>query len=266
VSPPESIAALYDGVAGEYDRLVAEDGWMRRTLWRRYRQLFAPGGRLLDVACGTGLDTLHLARHGFQLHGIDASPGMVEELRRKAEGEGLTEAIEVQVADLARLGGRWPEGTFDGMLSAFAGLNTVPDLGAFATEAARLLRPGGRALFHFLTPSGIWDRLPAYLRLRFAEGRRLARRRERWVEVEGHGARHTLWPPREAYAHCFEPHFQALRLYTVGFLWPRKAGRVLPAAVADPLGCLEVQLGSRWPCLQWGRFAVLELERRSVTD
>ena len=255
------IAALYDAVAGEYDRLVAEDGWMRRGLWRRYDALFQPGERVLDVACGTGLDTLYLARRGLAMHGVDASPGMVETLRAKADSMGLGGAIEVRVGDAAGVGEGWPEGSFDGILSAFAGLNTVPDLAAFGTAAARLLRPGGRALFHLLTPSGVWERLRCHARLRFAEGAALARRRERWVEVEGHRVRHTLWPVRQAYAQAFALHFAALRLYTVGFLWPRTAGRYLPAVVADPLGRLERVLGTYPPCIHWGRFGVLELER-----
>jgi ubiquinone/menaquinone biosynthesis C-methylase UbiE len=258
----EPIAALYDAVAADYDRLVAEDGWMRRTLWRRYETLFQPGDRVLDVACGTGLDTLYLARRGMRMHGVDASPGMVERLRAKAAALELGEQVEIRVGDAGALRESWPPSHFDGLLSAFAGLNTVPDLTAFAADAAHLLRPGGRALLHFLTPSGLWERWPAYLRGRLAEGRRLAARRERWVTVEGHRVRHTLWPVRQAYDECFAAHFVARRLYTLGFLWPQHLGRWLPRVVADPLGRLEVALGAYPPFLGWGRFAVLELERR----
>ena len=42
----------------------------------------APGGRVLDVACGTGVLTKALAEAGAQVIGIDASEGYLEGARR----------------------------------------------------------------------------------------------------------------------------------------------------------------------------------------
>jgi SAM-dependent methyltransferase len=138
VERPQRVATAYDAIAADYDRLVREDAWMRRRLWAHYLGVFERGARLLDVGCGTGLDTLALAARGRRMTAVDVSPGMVEELRRKAAALGLLDRIEVHVGDAAALGG-WPAASFDGILSSFAGLNTV-DLGAFAAAAARLLR------------------------------------------------------------------------------------------------------------------------------
>ena len=51
-----------------------------------------------DIGCGTGKFSLALARLGFQVTGIDASPGMLEIARKKAAAEKL--AIKFAQADM----------------------------------------------------------------------------------------------------------------------------------------------------------------------
>jgi SAM-dependent methyltransferase len=253
------VAGAYDALAADYDGLVAEDFWMRQVLWARYLALFRPGERVLDAACGTGLDTLYLARQGFRMAGIDASPGMIARLRDKAEREGL--AIDARVGDAADLGA-WPGGSFDGIVSAFAGLNTT-DLPGFAAEAARVLRPGGHAVLHLLAPAGLWSRLRPLARLRWREAREVARRRERAVTLSGETIRHTLLPSAEA-SRAFAADFRLRRAYALGFLWPQSANAWLPGAARRALGRLEPVLGGLPGLRGAGRFFVLELTRRGV--
>lgn len=244
-----NVATAYDAVAAGYDDQVAEDAWMRRLLWRRYLALFRPGDRVIDVGCGTGLDTLFLAGRGLRMTGLDISPGMLAELAAKAERAGLSGRIERRLGDVAALAG-WPPASFDGLLSAFAGLNSA-NLEVFAAEARRLLRPGGRALLHLLAPAGIWTR-------HFAD---LQKRRERRVTIAGQEVRLQLLPARELYDRHFAAGFRLRRAYGLGFLWPQAWGRRLPAGLARRLGALEEVLGRFEPFRGWGRFCVLELER-----
>jgi len=53
------------------------------------------GGPVLDVGCGTGRVTLHLARRGADVTGLDVEPPLVDELRRRAEAERLYLGAEV---------------------------------------------------------------------------------------------------------------------------------------------------------------------------
>jgi SAM-dependent methyltransferase len=57
-------------------------------------------GPALELGIGTGRVALELARHGVEVHGIDASQAMVDELRRKPGGD----AIPVTVGDFADVG------------------------------------------------------------------------------------------------------------------------------------------------------------------
>jgi 2-polyprenyl-3-methyl-5-hydroxy-6-metoxy-1,4-benzoquinol methylase len=47
-----------------------EAGWMARFL-----ALVQPGGRVLDLGCGSGFPiAAHLIEQGFQLEGVDVAP------------------------------------------------------------------------------------------------------------------------------------------------------------------------------------------------
>lgn len=60
--------------------------------------LLPRGGRVLDVACGTGRHALWLAAHGFDVHAIDRSAEAIASLRQSAESRGLH--ITTAVIDL----------------------------------------------------------------------------------------------------------------------------------------------------------------------
>ena len=55
-----------------------------------------PPGRALDLACGTGRNTIWLAQHGWNVTAIDGSPKAIEILRERAAGLH----IATQIADL----------------------------------------------------------------------------------------------------------------------------------------------------------------------
>ena len=77
----DSVAADYDGARGNND--LIQD--MRAEMWRWLARTFAPGERLIDLGCGTGLDAVHLAEMGYEVTATDWSPQMVQ---RTALGQG----------------------------------------------------------------------------------------------------------------------------------------------------------------------------------
>ena len=255
-----AVAAAYDSIAAHYDGLVAEDFWMRRVLWAHYLHVFRPGAQVLDVACGTGLDSIFLAARGIRMTGIDISPQMIAQLKMKAHLQGLADRIEVHVDDIAILHS-WPAAYFDGIISAFAGLNTVGNLEAFAADAHRVLHPQGRLIVHVLSPTDVWKQFGLYSRLQWRTAWERRQRQQRTVVIAGRQITHALLRPAEAYTRFFAPYFRLCRTYALGFLWPQGLSRWLPGAFAYVLGRLEAHLGAQRPFVHWGRFVVLDLEK-----
>jgi SAM-dependent methyltransferase len=97
-----------------------------------------PGVRMLDVACGPAQWAQTALARGVHLVGVDLSPGMIEEARRRNPG------LDVRVGDAEAL--EFPDGSFDAIVCNI-GIKGFPRTERFLAEAMRLLRPGGRLAF-----------------------------------------------------------------------------------------------------------------------
>ena len=117
---PRDVAAMFDGVARRYDltNTVLTAGLDRR--WRALtREALGPrpGERVLDLAAGTAVSTVELARSGAH-----------REVPKVA-----ADALRLPFGDAA----------FDAVTISF-GLRNVADAHAALAELARVTRPGGR--------------------------------------------------------------------------------------------------------------------------
>lgn len=257
----EPVVAAYDAIADVYDSQVADDSWMRSVLWRHFEQTFKVGDRILDCGCGTGLDAQFLARLGAHVTAIDVSPAMVERtsLRKTNEAAGT---IHAEVLDIAHLAARFPEAEFDGIISCFGGLNTQPSLSAFADDAARLLKPGGRIIIHLLNAWSLWEWTGFVSRGKWHSARTLGEDPCRDFVIGGVTVKHYLGHPNDIYAHRFQERFQIRQMYALGVLRPPARGPSLPISLLEILERGDGLIG-RWPPFRhWGRFAVMELEKR----
>ncbi|HEX7122972.1 MAG TPA: methyltransferase domain-containing protein [Gemmatimonadaceae bacterium] len=114
----------------------------------------APGEAVVDVGCGTG--TLAIAAKRCVgatgiVHGIDASPEMIELAKRKAGGQGVEVAFQTAVVEALP----FPDASFDVVLSTLM-LHHLPRAvrEQCAREMRRVLKPGGRVLaVDFATPA-----------------------------------------------------------------------------------------------------------------
>jgi 2-polyprenyl-6-hydroxyphenyl methylase/3-demethylubiquinone-9 3-methyltransferase len=101
------------------------------------------GARVVDVGCGGGILTETLAAAGASVVGIDQSELTLAVARRHAARSGL--AIDYRLQTVEQLAAR-EAGTFD-VVTCLEMLEHVPDPAAVVAACARLLKPGGHAIF-----------------------------------------------------------------------------------------------------------------------
>lgn len=258
---PSAVVAAYDAIAGAYDRQLVDAVWIRRRLWRHHDRLFRPGERVLDVGCGTGADALRLARRGVHVTAIDVSPQMLRRLEARAAAEPLSGRLEPRLADCRELA-TWRGERFDGIVSSFAALNTLPDLTPFAAGAASVLRPGGRAVLHLLNRVYWREGVALLAGRRWGAAAALGRVGARDLAVGDQPVRHYLYPPGETYRRFFADAFALRGRYAMALLRPPGRPAHLAPGIAALLGAAEAIVAARQPFVSWGRFFVLDLARR----
>jgi demethylmenaquinone methyltransferase/2-methoxy-6-polyprenyl-1,4-benzoquinol methylase len=140
-----------------------QDGRWRRFLRSRVEP--AAGGRALDVATGTGLVAIELARRGpVDVVGLDQSPEMLGGARASIHRERLENRISLCAGQAERL--PFDDESFDAVTFTYL-LRYVEDPPATLAELSRVLRPGGTlAGLEFYVPERSWLRVPwhAYTR------------------------------------------------------------------------------------------------------
>jgi SAM-dependent methyltransferase len=134
-----------------YDRESA--AWQRRRDEPEHRELVertagelasmvAPPGPVADLGCGPGAHVLALARRGYDVVGVDGSPGMVEAARIRAARDEVGATFEVYDVSGPL---RFADASLAGVLAVLV-LQHLPHPSAFIAEIRRCLRPGGHLL------------------------------------------------------------------------------------------------------------------------
>jgi SAM-dependent methyltransferase len=109
----------------------------------------SPGQDVLDVATGTGNVALRAAAAGARVVGLDLTPELFAEARRRADAAGVTvDWVEGDAEELP-----FADGSFDRVLSVF-GVQFAPRHAVAAAEMARVCRPGGSVGLVNWTPAG----------------------------------------------------------------------------------------------------------------
>jgi SAM-dependent methyltransferase len=118
---------------------------------------------ILDLGCGTGLRCLEMARHGYQVSGVDQSPAMVAIARQHLSAvrnvsAGAVEFFEGDITNFA------PGGSWDAVVSlfhVFSYLTTDESLKKAVESSFSNLRPGGVLLFDYWHGPGVLNDPPS---------------------------------------------------------------------------------------------------------
>lgn len=145
--------SLYgDRIADVYDDLYAEATDVEGTI----ATVVALGGPVLELGVGTGRLALPLLEAGLEVHGVDASPAMVERLRAKPRGD----EVRVTVGDFADL-----DGVGDGFGTVLLPFNALFNLQSDEKQrrclrrCAEVVRPGGSVVVEAVVPADdpVWN-------------------------------------------------------------------------------------------------------------
>jgi len=130
-------------MTGFEKRFVNSEAHSRRVAAAALRRLEAmpisPGQRLLDVGCGNGIATLHVARSlDVIATGVDVDPDQIALARSAAAG--LDTNMAFQVANATRL--PFADATFD-IVTTSKTLHHIKDWQKAVAELVRVVKPGG---------------------------------------------------------------------------------------------------------------------------
>ena len=133
------VARLFATIAPRYDFITRFLSFGCDQRWKR-RVIELAGvradQRVLDLACGTGDLALLAASRGAAALGLDLTPGMLTEAKRRKGAE----ALRWTAGDMTNL--PLPAEAFDVVTTGY-GLRNVPALADALSEIHRVLKPGG---------------------------------------------------------------------------------------------------------------------------
>jgi len=156
----DSIKEVYEFIAAEYDERIpgltpADERFTESEMDFVLSKVRATD-RVLDMGCGTGRFTIPLASRAAEVVGLDLTPAMLEQARQNA-AKARTNP-QFQQGDMCSL--PFPDASFDLVTSMLALMHIPPsDRPRVFSEVARVLRPGGRAVFG--VKNGVFEQMSA---------------------------------------------------------------------------------------------------------
>ncbi len=256
----------FDNVAEAYDQHILGNRMNRLLRDRslaRLIPLFRGSRSLLEIGCGSGMETLPLLREGHELLCLDISQRMLDVVREKARVEGLQERLrtaKLRARELPKLLETAGAEAFDGGFSTYGALNCEPDLRPVPTALRSLLRPGSAFL------AGVYNRWCLFELVGYGLSLQRSRVLSRWHRPILVGASRFCvdvysYTPADL-VHLFSPGFHVESLEAVPiFLPPSDLSKYAErfSRHFDLLSRLDFYLGSHWPWRYFGDHFLMTL-------
>lgn len=154
------VQRAYDRLASVYDFFfgaILQPGRVRAVRAIQSR----PGLRVLELGIGTGL-TAPLYSPDWTVVGVDLSPDMLEQARKRITELGLTKTVTLLEADGAQL--PFEDESFDVVLVPYV-MSVVPDPLSVGRELRRVCRTDGQIILvnHFLSQDSLGAKLERWI-------------------------------------------------------------------------------------------------------
>jgi SAM-dependent methyltransferase len=260
----------FDYVADDYDQQFSANRmsrWLRDRSLSTLRRMFSRPSSLIEIGCGSGVETLPMLRAGHELLVVDLSERMLEVVRRKARAEGLAERLRTvrrRASEIGSLEDAAAEVALSGGYSTFGAMNCEADLSPVAAGLTRTLPPGSPFL------AGVFNRWCLFELAGYSltlQPRRAFSRRQRPIAVgdSRFGVDFYAYSVMDVRA-AFQPGFQMAGVEGLPVLLPpsdlvRFAERY--SRHFELLARVDQALGARFPMSYLGDHFLLELRRGS---
>jgi 2-polyprenyl-3-methyl-5-hydroxy-6-metoxy-1,4-benzoquinol methylase/uncharacterized membrane protein YbhN (UPF0104 family) len=177
-----SSATHFDDIADAYDVQIPESRRlalleMKTTLMREVLDARATGRRGLDAGCGQGAYVARMRALGFDVQGIDASPGQIKLAREHVGRDGV-----VGVGSLLEVPA--VEATYDFVyvINVLHHLGSLEDQRRAFAELFRVLKPGGVLFVHEINTRNVLFRF--YMGYVFPSLNCIDEGVERWLRAD----------------------------------------------------------------------------------
>jgi len=140
----KQVTEMFDNIAGSYDFLNHTLSLGMDNIWRKIaiKKLSNKPATILDIATGTADFAISASKHtNANITGIDISQGMLDVGVEKITKKGLSNRIQLQLADSEKL--PFQNNSYDAITAGF-GVRNFEDLNKGLSEMYRTLKSGGR--------------------------------------------------------------------------------------------------------------------------
>jgi ubiquinone/menaquinone biosynthesis C-methylase UbiE len=177
--------------------------------------------RILEINCGSGEDAVWLATRGHKVSATDASPKMIEEVKKKVSENKLEEKISPRICDFDDLKENFQGKKFDLIFSDFGGLNCVSseELQKLSEDFSSLLNSNGKFIAVIMGRKCLWERFYFLISGKFREAFR--RNSKELVEARVGDSMVPTWyySPKE-FRGLFSNEFKKIKVEPIGLFIP----------------------------------------------
>lgn len=163
--------------------------WMRNITRESVLSHIQKNAHILELNCGTGIDSVFFAKKGYQVTATDIAPDMLKQVERKIKRFSFEDKISVKQCSFNNIEQLQPL-KFDYVFSNFGGLNCTQNLSAVIQNLKLLLNPGASATLVIMPPLCLWE-----LALAFKGNFKIAFRRlkKNGILSDVEGIKFTTW-------------------------------------------------------------------------
>lgn len=218
---PDTGQQAFDAAAPVYDatyEVLPGIRRIRRTTSALYLEYFPRTSCLLEINCGTGIDAVFLAERTMNVLATDASPRMVEEVKKKVAERGLEAFVEPRRLAFSELGSLRGK-VFDGAYSNLGGLNCTDRLASVATDLGGLVKPGGFFIATVMPSFCLWETVAFATRFRWRDAFRRISGDGTLAALHGGRVRTYYHSPR-AFSAAFAEYFESVKTVGLAVLLP----------------------------------------------